>query len=180
MPEGDLAVGEEGVFAGVPAEEVGSFGVGGVVRAGSPDFVEEKEARLIQRVMKIVLEAAFFLARRSDEGADFGFQQELLTLFGAEDYDEGDRIFGKFGGFKFVDGFLAGLARGGFFRFSFGHDGGDCIAVSGGGGKEYSQDHAGGRTEVGSNSARQSPPFAKAAKGGAPSSSFGECRELKS
>ena len=74
LPEGDLAGSEQGVFAGVPAEEVGSLGVGGVVGAGGPDFVEEEEAGLINGVVQVVLETAFFFAGGSDEGANFGFK----------------------------------------------------------------------------------------------------------
>jgi len=67
--------------------------VGGVVRACGPDFVEEEKAGLIDGVMEIVLEAAFFFASGSDKRADFGFQQKVLALFGAQDHDQSD--FGK-------------------------------------------------------------------------------------
>ena len=48
MPEGSVAGGEERVFAGVPAEEMGRAGVRGMVFAGSPDFVEKEGARLVE------------------------------------------------------------------------------------------------------------------------------------
>ena len=53
----------------------------------------------------------------------------MLALFGAEEDDEGDDFFGEFGCFEFAGGFFAGFAADGSFRFSFGHVGGDCIAI---------------------------------------------------
>ena len=73
--------------------------MGGVVRASGPDFVKQEEAGLIDGVMEIVLEAAVFFARRSDERADFRFEQKVLTFFGAEYDDESDGVFGEFGCF---------------------------------------------------------------------------------
>ena len=105
--------------------------MGGVVRACGPDFVEEEKAGLIDGVMEIVLEAAFFFASGSDKRADFGFQQKVLALFGAQDHDQSDRVFGEFAGFQFVRRLFGAFGIVRLFRFSFGHDGGDCIAVGG-------------------------------------------------
>ena len=66
MPEGGFAGGKERVFAGVPAEKMRSAGVGGVVLAGSPDFMEKESAGLIGTTMEIESQAALFLARRRD------------------------------------------------------------------------------------------------------------------
>ena len=130
MPEGGFAGGEEGILAGVPAEEMGCAGVGGVVVAGFPNFVEEKIAGLLCAAMKIELQAAFFLAGRSEEGAEFGFEEEMLTFFGAHHDDESDGVFREFG-----RGGGAGTAAGGAFRgtprFGFGHNGGDFTAKAG-------------------------------------------------
>ena len=71
----------------------------GVVVAGFPDFVKEKCAGLIGAAVQIVLQAAFFLAGGSDKGAEFGFEEELLAFFGAEENDEGHRVFGELGEF---------------------------------------------------------------------------------
>jgi hypothetical protein len=111
VPEGGFAGGEEGIFAGVPTEEMGRAGVGGVMVASFPNFVEEKIAGLLDAAMKIELEAAFFLAGRSEEGAEFGFEEEVLAFFGAHHDDEGHGVFWEFSG-----GSGAGTAAGGAFR----------------------------------------------------------------
>jgi len=80
VPGGGVAGGEEGVFAGVPAEEVWSLVVSGVMIAGFPDFVQEIQAGLIGAAVEIVLKAAFFLARGMDESAELGFEQQVLTF----------------------------------------------------------------------------------------------------
>ena len=56
----------------------------GVVLTAGPDFVEEEGADLVGATVKIVLQAAFFLARGVDEGAEFRFQQEMLAFFGTQ------------------------------------------------------------------------------------------------
>ena len=73
LPEGGFAGGQECVFAGVPAEKMWGAGVGGVVLAGSPDFVKEESAGLVGASVKIEAQAAHFLARRRDQRAEFGF-----------------------------------------------------------------------------------------------------------
>lgn len=83
LPEGRITRGEERVFAGVPAEEMGRARVGGVMLAAGPDFVEKKRAGLVSAAVKIVLQAAFFPACGADEGAEFRFQQEMLTFLGS-------------------------------------------------------------------------------------------------
>ena len=69
LPEGGFLRGEEGVLAGVPAEEMRGARVGGMVVTSGPDFVKEKRAGLIGAAVQVVLQAAFFLARGIDEGA---------------------------------------------------------------------------------------------------------------
>jgi hypothetical protein len=93
--------------------------------------VKEEEAGLIDGVMQIVLQAAFFFARGRDEGTDLSLEQQLLTFLGAEDNDESDRVFGEFAGFQLVRRLFGALTRVRLFRFSFGHTGRDCIAVGG-------------------------------------------------
>jgi hypothetical protein len=126
LPEGGVAGGEEGVLARVPAQEMGRACVGGVMFAAGPNFVQEEMPRLIGAAMEIVLEAAFFLAGGADEGAEFGFEQEILAFSGAQEHDESHRRlwqFLAFCGFEFAPSWTA---AGGLAGFSFGHVGGDC------------------------------------------------------
>jgi hypothetical protein len=127
VPGGGVAGGEEGVFAGVPAEEVGSLVVGGVMIAGFPDFVQEIHAGLIGAAVEIVLKAAFFLARGMNESAEFGFEEQVLTFACAQRNDNSNGALGKFFGFCAMRFATAS----GALRFSFGHDGGDCTANEG-------------------------------------------------
>jgi hypothetical protein len=68
-------------------------GVGGVVLAGSPDFMEKESSRLVGASVKIESQAAFFLARRRDQCAEFGFEEHVLAFFGSKRNDQGDRVF---------------------------------------------------------------------------------------
>jgi hypothetical protein len=70
--------------------------VGGMVLAGSPDFVEKEGAGLVGATMKVKLKAALFLARWRDERAKFGFEEDVLAFLGAKSDDQGDRIFREF------------------------------------------------------------------------------------
>ena len=65
--------------------------------AGGPDFVEKKIVGLIEGVVQVVLQTAFFFSRWANERADFRLQQKVLALFRAQQDDESDRLFGKFG-----------------------------------------------------------------------------------
>lgn len=65
---------------------------------GGPDFVQQKGARRIDGVMKVVDEAAFFAAGGPDQGAELGFEQALLTLLGSQDNHQRYGFFGKLGG----------------------------------------------------------------------------------
>jgi hypothetical protein len=47
--------------------------------------VEQEGAGDFEGAVQVVGEAAFFSAGGRDEGAQFGFEEELLALFGAED-----------------------------------------------------------------------------------------------
>lgn len=125
MPESRVAGGEERIFAGVPAKKMWRAGVRGVMVAGFPDFVEEKSAGLFDAAMQIKTHATVFFARGSDEGAQLGFQKQVLSLFGAHDHHQGDRVLRKPD-----NGGVAGTPAGGAFYGSagsrFGHDRGDC------------------------------------------------------
>ena len=103
--------------------------MGRVRGASGPDFVEEEEAGVVERVMEIVLQAAFFFATGAEQGANFSFEQKMLAFFRAQDNDESDGFFRKLGDFASEWLTFYGFALGGFFRFSFGHVGGDCIAL---------------------------------------------------
>jgi hypothetical protein len=65
-PEGGVAPSEEGVFAGVPAEEMRGLGVEAMMFAGSPDFVEQEGAGDFEGAVQVVSEAAFFAAGGGD------------------------------------------------------------------------------------------------------------------
>lgn len=97
-PEGGVAPGEEGVFAGVPAEEMRGLGVEAMMFARGPDFEEQKSAGDFDGAVQLVGEAAFFAAGRGDQGAAFGFEQAFLAFFGAEDDDQGYGVLGELGG----------------------------------------------------------------------------------
>src|SRR6267142_368775 len=71
-------------------------GVRGVVVAGFPYFVKEESARLVGAAVQIVLQAAFFLARRGNERAKLGFEEDVSPFLGAESDDQDDRIFREF------------------------------------------------------------------------------------
>jgi hypothetical protein len=129
VPESGFAGGEERVLAGVPAEKMGGAGVGGMVLAGSPDFVEKESAGLIGATMKVESQAALFLARGRDESAEFGFEEDVLAFLGAKRDDERDRIFREFRDRGAV-GARPGGPPGGFAGFLFRHIGGDCTPNS--------------------------------------------------
>ena len=69
FPVGDFTGREKGVFAGVPAQEVGGVGVFGVGYAGGPDFVEEVGDGAFGGAVQVVGEAAIFFASGANEGA---------------------------------------------------------------------------------------------------------------
>jgi hypothetical protein len=125
VPEGSFAGGEEGILAGVPAEEMRGAGVGCVMVAGFPDFVEEEGAGLVDAAMQVESQAAIFLARGSDEGAKFGFKEKVLGFFGAHHDDEGDGVFRKLED-RGTARTAVGKALRGAAGFALGHDGRDC------------------------------------------------------
>ena len=122
MPEGGFAGGEQRVFTGVPAEEMGRAGVRGVVFAGFPDFVKEEGAGLIRAAVQVVLQAALFLTGGCYQRSKFGLKKQVLAFFGAHDHNQGDGVFGELD-----DGGSAGAAAFcGFTGFRLSHYGGDC------------------------------------------------------
>jgi hypothetical protein len=127
LPESGFAGGQQRILAGVPAEKMRRFGVCSVVVASLPNFVKEIGTGLIGASMKIVLKAAFFFSRGSDECAEFRFEQQVLPFASAQENNQGNGAFGEFLGFCAM--WFA--AASGTLRFSFGHDGGDCTANEG-------------------------------------------------
>ena len=96
VPEGGVARGKERVFARLPPEEVRGTRVRGVMFPAFPDFVEQKRAGLIGAAVQIVLQTAFFLARRRDKGAKLGFEEQVLAFLRPKDDDEGESAFREF------------------------------------------------------------------------------------
>jgi len=70
---------------------------------------------MVGRSMKVVLQAALFLARGADQSAEFGFEKEMLTFLGAKSDDQSDSALRKLGDFHGL-----GFAAGAFFRRFFG------------------------------------------------------------
>jgi hypothetical protein len=103
--------------------------VGNVMLATFPNFVEKEHGGLIGAAVQIVLQAAFFLARRSNQRAEFGFEQHVLAFLGAERDDKHNSAFGKLGDLG-TWGPAGRLPFRGAFLFRFGHIGGDCIAIA--------------------------------------------------
>ena len=84
LPEGGILRGKERVLPGVPTEEMRGASVCGIVFSAGPDLVEQKCVGMIGATMQIVLQAAFFLARGINEGAELGFEEQVLALLGAQ------------------------------------------------------------------------------------------------
>jgi hypothetical protein len=59
---------------------------------GFPDFVKEERARLVDAAMQVELQAAFFLARRGQEGAELRLEEQVLAFLGAHDDDQRYRM----------------------------------------------------------------------------------------
>jgi hypothetical protein len=110
---------------------MGALSVRGVMVASGPHFMKQKEAGLIERVVQIVLQTAFFFPRGTNQSADFCFHQQLLALFRTKQDDERDGFLGKLADldwFQLLFRF-AWLGPCRSLRFSIGHDGGDCTAL---------------------------------------------------
>ena len=103
--------------------------MGGMVLAGSPDFVEKEGAGLVGATMQIKSQAPLFLARWRDERAKFGFEEEVLAFLGAESNDLGDGVFWEFGD-RCAARTPADRPLRSFAGFVFGHVGGDCTPNS--------------------------------------------------
>jgi hypothetical protein len=103
--------------------------VRGVILAGSPDFMEKERAGLVEAAVKIESQAAFFLARRCNQRAEFGFEEHVLTFLGAQRDDQSDRVLREFCG---RGAFWAASSGppGGSAGFLFRHVGGDCTPNS--------------------------------------------------
>lgn len=129
MPEGCFTGGEERVLTGVPPEKMRRAGVRGMVFAGSPDFMEKKSAGLVDTTMEVESQAALFLARRRNQGAEFRFEKHVLAFLGAERDDKSDRVFGELCDDR-VPGAAPCRPSGGFAVFLFRHVGRDCTPNS--------------------------------------------------
>lgn len=66
----------------------------GVRVAAGPDFVKQKAPWRIHGAVQVEREAALFFSGRTDQGAQFRFQQSFLAFTRAQDHDQGDGIFG--------------------------------------------------------------------------------------
>src|SRR6266481_1702542 len=122
LPKGGFARREERVFAGVPAEEMRGFSVKAMMFSSGPDFMKKERAGDFEGAVQIVGEAAFFTTGGGDEGAKFGFEEEFLAFFGAEDDGQGYGVLGELGGCA-----PSRLApRCGPFCFALRHGRGDC------------------------------------------------------
>jgi len=108
---------------------MGGAGVGGVVFAGSPDFMQEESAGLVGAGVKIEAQAADFFSRRRDQRAEFGFEEHVLAFLGAQRDDQGDGVFGEFCDRGAIVS-APGGPPGGFAGFLFRHVGGDCTPNS--------------------------------------------------
>jgi hypothetical protein len=108
---------------------MGRAGVGGMVFAGSPDFVEKESAGLVGATMQVESQATLFLARWREERAKFGFEEEVLAFLGAESDDQGDGVFREFGD-RWAARTPADQPLQNFAGFPFGHVGGDCTPNS--------------------------------------------------
>lgn len=98
--------------------------------AALPDFVEEKRSGLVGGAMETVQQAAFFPASGRDQGTEFRLKQQLLALLRAQESDQGQCTLREFFHFGRT-GTPAMGAPDRSFRFSFGHDGGDCTPTKG-------------------------------------------------
>src|SRR5258708_33764720 len=98
LAEGGFAAGEEGVFAGVPAQEMRGLGVEAMVFAGGPDFVEQEGAGGFEGAVQVVGEAAFFAAGGGGEGAGVCFGGGGLAFLGAGGDGQGYGVFLGLGG----------------------------------------------------------------------------------
>ena len=134
-------------------------GVRGVILAGSPDLVEEEGAGLVGASVEIESQAAFFLARRRDQRAEFGFKEHVLAFLGAEIDDESDCVFRKFRDCGAV-GFAPEGPSGGFAGFWFRHVGGDCTPNSFNGKEEWSLGQKPGTARLGRRALQELWPLA--------------------
>jgi hypothetical protein len=75
-----------------------SLGVEAMVFAGGPDFVQQEGTGDVEGAMQVVSEAALFAASGADEGAEFGFEERLLSFLGAENDAERYGVLGELSG----------------------------------------------------------------------------------
>src|SRR5258707_2669113 len=95
LPEGGFAAGEEGVFAGVPAQEMRGLGVEAMVFAGGTDFVEQEGAGDFEGAVQVVGEAAFFAAVGGGETAGVRFEDAVTDCLCARGDNHGFCVFSE-------------------------------------------------------------------------------------
>lgn len=93
LPVGDLAGGEEGVLAGVPAQKVRRVGVPRVSLAAGPHFMEQEGHGAVEGAVQVVGEAAVFFACGAYQGAQFGFEEHVLPVAWSQLHDECYGVF---------------------------------------------------------------------------------------
>jgi hypothetical protein len=99
LPEGGFLRGQKRILAGVPAKKMLGARVCGVVLAALPNFVEKECSGLIGAAMQVVLQTAFFFACGHDQGAELGFEKQVLAFLRTECDDQGKGTLGKFSDF---------------------------------------------------------------------------------
>jgi len=124
-PERGVATCEEGVFAGVPAQEVEGLGMKAMMLAAGPYFMQQKGPRRRGAAVQIVPQAAIFAARRRNQRAQLGLEQTVLPIFGSQNHDECHSLFGQLARSRGVSFLTRGAGRN-LLRLAFRHRGRDC------------------------------------------------------
>ena len=84
LPEGHVARGQQRIFAGIPAQEMGRLGVSRMMRAACPDLMKKKLAGVLERMMQIVLQTPLLPSGGREQSADFRFKQQMLPFLRAQ------------------------------------------------------------------------------------------------
>src|SRR6266403_1902475 len=123
-PERGVATCEEGVFAGVPAQEVGGPGMKAMMLAAGPYFMQQKGGpRRRGAAVQIVPQAAIFAARRGNQRAQLRLEQTVLPIFGSQNHDECHGLLGQLARSRGVSPLTR--ARRNLLRLAFRHRGRD-------------------------------------------------------
>lgn len=95
LPEGDVAGGEQRVFARVPAKKMRRAGVARMRVATRPNFMEQVRARTFRGAMQVVSDATVLFSGGAEESAELGFEQDFLAFARTHLHDERDGVFRK-------------------------------------------------------------------------------------